>query len=88
MPVFGWVALGILASGLVIMVVGGQDGTILGIAPEQLAAVTTALALLVFLLGGDFGRQKLGPMLGQALIWAIALVALVVGYLLFQRFAG
>ncbi|MBO6674898.1 MAG: hypothetical protein JJ908_01825 [Rhizobiales bacterium] len=89
MPVYGWVAAGILITGLVVLLIGGNSGTLLGVEPGQLAAVTAMLALLVYLGGGVFTRgQPVAPLLRALLLWGGLLVLLLVGYWLFQGFTG
>lgn len=89
MPVYGWVAVAILVTGLLVLLVGGDNGTILGVEPAQLGGVTALLALLVYLGGGMFGRgQPIGPLVRHLLVWGGLLVVLLVGYWLFQSFTG
>ena len=85
MPVYGWVAVAILVTGLVVLLFGGNDGVLLGVDPAQIAGVTTMMALLVYLGGGMLGRgQPVAPLLRHLLIWGAVLAALVIGYWLFQ----
>jgi aspartyl protease family protein len=87
MPIYGWVAAGILITGLVVLLLGGNNGTLLGVDPGQLAAVTAMLALLVYLGGGVFTRgQPVAPLLRHLLIWGGLLALLLVGYWVFQDF--
>lgn len=89
MPIYGWVAIAILATGLIVLLVGGDGGTILGVEPAQLGGVTALLALLVYLGGGMFGRgQAVAPLLRHLVVWGGLLVILLIGYWLFGRFAG
>lgn len=89
MPVYGWVAFGILGTGLALLLLGGNDGDLFGVAPEQIAGLTAMLAILVYLGSGLFGRgQALGPLVRQALIWGTALIALALGYSFVQPFLG
>lgn len=89
MPIYGWVAAAILATGLVVLLVGGDSGTILGVEPAQLGAVTTLLALLVYLGGGMFGRnQPVAPLMRHLVVWGALLGVLLLGYWLFQNFVG
>jgi hypothetical protein len=53
MPIYGWVAVGILITGLVVLLFGGNDGVLLGVDPGQLAAVTAMLAFW-FILAAAF----------------------------------
>lgn len=86
MPIYGWVAAGILITGLVVLLFGGNNGTLLGVDPGQLAAVTAMLALLVYLGGGVFTRgQPVAPLLRHLLIWGGLLALLLVGYWVFQN---
>jgi hypothetical protein len=85
MPVYGWVAFAILLTGLVLLLVGGNDGTLLGVEPAQVGALTAMMALLVYLGGGMFGRgQPVAPLVRHLLIWGAVLAVLLVGYWLFQ----
>ncbi|MBV6657361.1 MAG: hypothetical protein KI785_06280 [Devosiaceae bacterium] len=87
MPVYGWVAFAILATGLGILLFAGDGPTFAGRPAEQIAALTASLALLVFLGGGVFRRGvSVSGLAGQALVWIAALVALLIGYGLWQRF--
>jgi hypothetical protein len=89
MPIYGWVAAGILITGLIVLLIGGDGDTLLGVDPGQLAAVTAMLALLVYLGGGVFTRgQPVAPLLRHLLVWGGLLALLLVGYWLFQSFAG
>lgn len=89
MPIYGWVAAGILITGLVVLLIGGDGDTLLGVDPGQLAAVTAMLALLVYLGGGVFTRgQPVAPLLRHLLVWSGLLALLLFGYWLFQSFAG
>ncbi|MEM1284888.1 MAG: hypothetical protein AAGH43_05830 [Pseudomonadota bacterium] len=88
MPVYGWVAFAILGTGLVVLLLGGGDGgTLFGVEPAQLAGLTAMLALLVYLGGGMIQPgQQLGTMLRYALVWGALLILLVAGYSFWQRF--
>lgn len=89
MPVYGWVAVAILVTGLLVLLVGGDSGTILGVEPAQLGGVTALLALLVYLGGNMVGRgQPIAPLLRHLVIWGALLGVLLVGYWLFQNFAS
>ena len=89
MPLYGWVAFGILITGLVVLLIGGSGDTLLGVDPGQLAAITGMLALLVYLGGGVFTRgQPVAPLIGHLLIWGGLLAVLLVGYWVFEGFAG
>lgn len=81
MPIYGWVAFVILATGLVVLVLGGNGDTLFGVDPGQLAAVTTMMALLVYLGGGVFTRgQPVAPLLRHLLVWGGLLAVLLIGY--------
>lgn len=86
MPIYGWVAFAILGTGLLVLLVGaGDDRTLLGVAPSQLAGVTAMLALLVYLAGGMISpAQRLGPLLRYGLIWGALLILLVAGHSVWQ----
>lgn len=89
MPIYGWVAVAILATGLIVLLVGGDGGTILGVEPAQFGSVTALLALLVYLGGGMLGRgQPVAPLIRHLVIWGGLLAILLLGYWLFQSFAG
>lgn len=89
MPVYGWVAFAILATGLAVLLVGGDGDTVLGVSPGQLGALTAMLALLVYLGGGMFGRgQQLGPRARQLAVWGALLLVLLAAYWAFQSFVG
>ncbi|MFK7791772.1 MAG: hypothetical protein AB8B88_03775 [Devosiaceae bacterium] len=89
MPVYGWVAFGILATGLVVLLIGGDSNTIMGATPGQLGALTAMLALLVYLGGGMLGKgQKIGPLIKQLAVWGLMLLALLVGYWVFQSYVA
>lgn len=89
MPIYGWVAAAILTTGLIVLLVGGDEGTILGVDPVRLGSVTALLALLVYLGGSMFGRgQPVAPLIRHLVVWGALLAVLLVGYWLFQTFAG
>lgn len=89
MPIYGWVAAAILATGLLVLLVGGDAGTILGVEPAQLGSVTALIALLVYLGGGMLGRnQPIAPLLRHLVVWGGVLAILLIGYWVFQNFAG
>ncbi|MEM6382477.1 MAG: hypothetical protein AAF739_07385 [Pseudomonadota bacterium] len=89
MPVYGWVAFAILGTGLIILLVGGDSDTILGIAPEQLAFVTAMLALLVYLGSGLAGMgARPSGLIGAALVWVFLLAAVAGGYMAYQSWVG
>lgn len=89
MPIYGWVAAAILATGLLVLLVGGDGGTILGVEPAQLGSITALLALLVYLGGGMFGRdQPVAPLLRHLVVWCALLAILLVGYWVFQTLTG
>lgn len=89
MPIYGWVAAAILATGLLVLLVGGDGGTILGVEPAQLGSVTALIALLVYLGGGMLGRnQPIAPLLRHLVVWGGVLAILLIGYWVFQNFAG
>lgn len=85
MPVFAWVGVAILVTGVAVLVLFGDGGQVLGIEPGQLAALTAMLALLVVLLRG---RLPDGPAFGSLAVWGLLLALLVGGYVLWERFAG
>jgi len=89
MPIYGWVAAAILATGLLVLLIGGSGDTLLGVEPGQLAAVTAMLALLVYLGGGVFTRgQPVAPLLRHLLVWGGLLAVLLIGYWGYQSFVG
>lgn len=89
MPIYGWVAVAILATGLIVLLVGGDGGTILGVEPAQLGSVTALLALLVYLGGGMLGRgQPVAPLVRYLVVWGGLLVIVLLGYWLLQNFTG
>lgn len=89
MPIYGWVAIAILATGLLVLLVGGDGGTILGVEPAQLGSVTALLALLVYLGGGMLGRgQAVAPLVRHLVVWGGLLAIVLLGYWLFQSFVG
>lgn len=89
MPIYGWVAAAILATGLLVLLVGGDGDTILGVAPGQLGALTAMLALLVYLGGGVIGKgQPLGPLVKQLAVWGALLLVLLGGYWVYQSVVG
>ena len=89
MPVYGWVAVAILITGLAVLLIGGNDGVLFGVDPGQIAALTAMMALLVYLGGGLVGRgQPIGPMLRQLLVWGALLAVILAAYLGYQAFAG
>jgi hypothetical protein len=74
MPMFGWVAVAILITGLVVLLIGGSGDTLLGVEPGQLAALTAMLALLVYLGGGVITRgQAVAPLIRHLLVWTVLL---------------
>ncbi len=89
MPIYGWVAFAILATGLAVLLVGGDGGTVLGVEPGQLGAVTAMLALLVYLGGSVIGTgAKIGPLVQQLAVWGALLLALLMGYWIYQSVVG
>lgn len=89
MPIYGWVAAAILVTGLLVLLIGSNGDTLLGVEPGQLAAVTAMLALLVYLGGGVFTRgQPVAPLLRYLLLWGGALIVLLVGYWGYQSVIG
>ena len=78
MPLFVWVGLGILATGLATLLLAGGDGSILGLATGQFGALIAMLSLLVVIGSGFFfgQRQKMRPRLWHLAAWiTIALIA-------------
>ncbi len=87
MPVYGWVAFGILITGLLLLVFGGNGDTLLGADPQQIGALTAMMALLVYLGGGMLGRdQPIAPLLRHLLVWGGVFAVLLVGYWAYQNF--
>lgn len=88
MPVYGWVAFGILGFGLLVLLLAGDSASTLGMQTGTLASIVAASALVVFLGGGMFGGgMSPWKYARQGLAWLVILVVLVVGYTLWQRFA-
>ncbi|MEM1286850.1 MAG: hypothetical protein AAGH60_00715 [Pseudomonadota bacterium] len=88
MPLYGWVAFGILGVGLAVLIFAGDASSTMGMQTGTLASIVAASALVVFLAGGMLGRgTSPWKYAREAMIWMLILVALVIGYTFWQRFA-
>jgi predicted aspartyl protease len=79
------VGIGILLTGLAVLLLFGSDGPILGIEPDQLARLTQlgAIGILIAVALVEPWRG-LRPRLWHAAVWIGLLAALVAAYQFFQ----
>lgn len=74
------IALGILAIGLVVLLVSGEGSSILGLDPDRFANLVYAGALLVVLGSAAIWRGGLTDRLRSLALWLFIVLALVAGY--------
>lgn len=76
------IGIGILAIGLVILVMNHDSGQSFGINNEDFGRMVVALPILLMISAGVLlGRRELGQSLRQMAIWVLIALALVTGYL-------
>ena len=77
---FLWVALGIMALGLVVLFAIGNDGSVLGLSSSSFARLIYLGALLTVVGSVLLRRRPRGNMLGAAAIWLAVIVVLMLAY--------
>lgn len=77
-----WIALGILIIGGLVLVVSHDAGTIAGMASDDFARIVAALALLLWIGAGFFGRARFSAFkaIKQAVVWIAIALGLVLAY--------
>lgn len=76
------IGIGILAIGLIILVMNHDSGQSFGINNEDFGRMVVALPILLMISAGVLlGRRELGQSLRQMAIWVLIALALVTGYL-------
>ena len=77
---FLWLLLGILGTALVLLIFRQDEGTVLGLESGRFAQLAVLVAILAFFIVGAIGRGNFGRMARYALIWAVIVGVLLVGY--------
>lgn len=76
------IGIGILAIGLILLVVNHDSGQTFGIDNDAVGRIVVALPILLMISSGIvLGRRALGQSLRQLSIWVLIAMALVTGYL-------
>jgi len=79
MPIL-WVALGIMALGLVVLFAVGDDGSVLGLSSPSFARLIYLGALLTVVAAVLVRGRPRGNMLGAAAIWLAIILVLMLAY--------
>ncbi|HWK15317.1 MAG TPA: hypothetical protein VNS02_13035 [Rhizobiaceae bacterium] len=77
---FLWVALGIMALGLVVLFAVGNDGSVLGLSSSSFARLIYLGALLTVIGSVLIRGRPRGNLLGPATIWIAIILVLVLAY--------
>lgn len=85
-PVF-LVGMGIILTGLVVLLVFGGDGTVVGMEADGFGHLVRMAALLVLVSAGLVaGRHRANARLWHVAVWLAILFVLVVGYMEYQDY--
>ncbi len=79
-----WILLGILATACLLLMLNNDAGQSFGFDNSDIARIVTAMLLLFFIGGGLLMRSSGGELLRNSAIWLAIIVALVVGYRLYE----